>query len=60
MYEFIHLFIVYTNPYIMCLKCKDTFKINLLVFVLFIRQHQKLVFTERNLSAVTEKMFQNY
>jgi len=37
MYEFIHLFIVYTHLYIMCLKCKDTYKINLLVFVLFIR-----------------------
>jgi hypothetical protein len=36
-YELINLFIVYANPYIMCLKCKDTFKINLLVFVLFIR-----------------------
>jgi len=59
MYEFIHLFIVYTNPYIMSLKCKDMFKINLLVFVLRIRWHQKLVFTERNLRAVIETMFQN-
>jgi len=58
--QVIYLFTVYTNQYIMCLKCKDTFKINVLVFVLFIRQHKKLVFTEQNLRAVTERRFQNF